>query len=180
MRPPAAIALIVCSVSCGSPNAPKAKLEGSLLTVMNLDYDDAVLGYSPGQFVISFKRKRGTAMMNDCVAGGNCDTTFSVGARLEPTPYPDGGMDALTAPRTYDLTEVLSDGEQRGVVGRQVLDDPRTMFPPLRVGELTLQNVPQQAMGLKASGDFHCTFENGVEFASGKTVFSTGFQAAFP
>ena len=179
MRPLTAIMLVLSLVSCGSPNAPKGKLEGSLLTVMSLDYDDAVLSYSPGQFVIAFKRRRGTALMNDCVAGGNCDTTLTVGARLEPMPYPDGGMDAVTAPRTYELTEVLSDGQQRGVVSRQVLDDPRTMFPPLRVGELTLQNVPQQGMGLKASGDFHCTFENGVEFASGKTVFSS-FQAAFP
>lgn len=177
-RRPAIILLVLCLVSCGSPNAPKAKLEGSLLTVMALDYDEAILQYSAGQGVVKFMRKRGTAM-GDCVTSmGLCDTTLAVTARLEPQPLPDGGMETFIA-RTYDLTEVLSDGEQRGIVSRDVLDDPRRMFPELRVGRLTLQNVPQQGMGLKAAGDFHCTFENGVEFASGKTVFSS-FQAHFP
>lgn len=172
--------LLACVLSCGSPTAPKAKLEGSLLTVMNLDYDDAVLSYDGTSFVVQFRRKKGV-VMDDCVAAvAACDTTLSITTRLEPQPYPDGGMDAFVGGRRYDLTEELSNGQQRGQVSRSVLDDPRTMFPPLRVGTIQFQNVPQQAMGLSAAGDFHVTFENGVEFASGKTVFSKGFQASFP
>lgn len=173
--------LVLSLVSCGSPNAPKAKLEGSLLTVMNLDYDDAILGFSGTEFTLSFKRKKGTNVMGDCVtAATSCDTTLAVTARLEQTPLPDGGTDALRGGTTYDLTEVLTSGLPRGVVSRNVLDDPRTTFPPIRIGKIRINNVPQQGMNLKAGGDFHVTFENGVEFASGKTVFSNAFQAQFP
>jgi hypothetical protein len=82
----------------------------------------------------------------------------------------------------------------RGSLSRNVLDDPRTMFPPFRpcaeyapdggvlkpsCAELTLNNVPAQGKKLLASGNFHVTFANGVDFASGRTVFAT-FDAEFP
>lgn len=176
-----AVWAVLLLVSCGSPNAPKAKLEGSLLTVMNLDYDEAILSFSGTEFTVSFRRKKGTSLMGDCVTmPSSCDTTLAVTGRLEQAPFPDGGMDALRGGQTYDLPEILSSGLPRGVVSRNVLDDPRTMFPPIRVGEIHFANIPQQSMNLKAAGDFHVTFENGVEFASGKTVFSTAFQAHFP
>jgi hypothetical protein len=167
LRTRSLLCVILC-LSCGSPNAPKAKLEGSLTTVMDLGYDDAVLAFDGTTFGVSFRRKRGMGF----------DTVLQVGARLEQAPFPDGGMDALRA-QAYDLTEVLTSGLPRGQIARQVLDDPRTMFPPLRVGEIAFKNIPMQGSNFFAVGDFHLTFENGVEFASGKTVFS-GFQAKFP
>jgi hypothetical protein len=180
LRRAAAAACLLALWTCGPANAPKAKLEGSLLTVMNLDYDDAVLSYDGTQFVVSFRRRQGLAM-GDCVSAvAACDTPLAVTARFEPMGLPDGGPDTLVGGRRYDLTEVLSNGSQRGTVSRNVLDDPRRTFPPLRVGSIMLKNVPQQGQGLNAAGDFHVTFQNGVEFASGKTVFSQAFQAQFP
>lgn len=182
-RPPcsaALAALLAVLLGCGPANAPRAKLEGSLLTVMNLDYDDAVLAYDQTQFVISFRRKQGM-VMGDCLSAvAACDTTLSVTARFESMALPDGGQDTLYGGLRYDLTQVLSNGSQRGEVSRNVLDDPRRMFPSLRVGSIMLKNVPMQGQGLPATGDFHVTFQNGVEFASGKTVFSQSFQAQFP
>ena len=43
----------------------------------------------------------------------------------------------------------------------------------------TSLNVPAQGKSLPASGNFHITFANGVEFASGRTVYGT-FEAKFP
>ena len=176
-----AVALTV-ALSCGSPNAPKQRLEGSLSTVMDLGYDDAVLTFGGTEFSVLFKRKRGSAK-GDCTdLAASCDTTLSVTSRLEQSPFPDGGQDALVTGWTYDLTEVLTSGLPRGVVSRNVLDDPRGVTQPfttLRVGEIHFINVPQQGQNLKAAGDFHATFTNGVEFASGKTVFGS-FQAVFP
>jgi len=137
---------------------------------MDLGYDDVVLTYGGTDFTISFRRKKGMGY----------DTTLAVATRLEQMPYPDGGMDKLAGGYTYQLPELLSDGMPRGVVSRNVLDDPRTKFPPIRVGEMHIVNVPEQGQGLVAGGDFHVTFENGVDFASGKTVFSNGFGAQFP
>jgi hypothetical protein len=158
------------ALSCGDPNAPKARLEGSLTTVMDLGYDEVVLAFGGTDFTTNFRRKKGMGF----------DTVLSITTRLEQTPLPDGGMDALRGGTTYSLPQVLTSGLPRGEVSRNVLDDPRTMFPPITIGELYYQNIPQQGQNLTAAGNFHITFETGVEFASGKTVFSNGFQASFP
>lgn len=155
-------------MSCGNPNGPRARLEGSLTTVMDLGYDESVLTFDGMEAIVSFRRKKGMGF----------DTVLAVTTRFEQAPLPDGGTESLRA-GTYNLTDVLLSGLPRGVVNRQVLDDPRTTFPPIRVGEVRFANIPERNMGLPSVGDFHVTFVNGVEFASGKTVFST-FQAQFP
>ncbi|MBL8953327.1 MAG: hypothetical protein JNK82_21315 [Myxococcaceae bacterium] len=168
--PPAVglLVVLVALLSCGNPNAPRARLEGSLTTVMDLGFDESVLTFAGTEFSVAFRRKKGMGF----------DTVLAVTTRLEAMPLPDGGVESLRA-QTYDLTDVLSNGVVRGTVSRQVLDDPRTMFPELRVGKITFLNIPQQGAGLPAVGEFNVTFENGVEFASGKTCFSS-FQAQFP
>ncbi len=168
MRAPVAIALLLALSTCGNPNGPKARLEGSLTTVMDLGFDDTVLTFDGTQAIVSYRRKKGMGF----------DTVLAVTTRFEQAPLPDGGTESLRA-GTYNLTDILLSGLPRGVVSRQVLDDPRTMFPAIRVGEVRFANIPERGQGLPSVGDFHVTFENGVEFASGKTVFST-FQAQFP
>jgi hypothetical protein len=137
---------------------------------MDLGYDDVVLAFGGTDFTTNFRRKKGMGF----------DTILSITTRLEQAPLPDGGMDALRSGTTYQLPQMLSTGLPRGAVSRNVLDDPRTMFPPIYIGELYVQNVPEQGQGLTSGGSFHITFTTGVEFASGKTVFSTGYQASFP
>jgi hypothetical protein len=145
-------------------------LEGSLTKVMDLKFDKAVLAFSGQEFSVNFEKKKGMGF----------DTVLTVTTRLEQAPLPDGGMDVLRGNTTYNLAEKLSSDIQRGVVSRNVLDDPRTMFPPLRVGELYIKNVPMQGQNLFSVGSFHVTFEDGVEFASGKTCFTDRFDAEFP
>jgi hypothetical protein len=168
----AAMALISCS-----SGGPAASLEGSLTDVMDLGYDEAVLSYSGSQFAVSFNRKKGMGY----------DTVLEVGVTLDTMEQLKGGI-------TWDLSKVLSNNQPRGVISRNVLDDPRTTFPPFReclvtmpdggvitpsCAELTIDNVPAKGSNLPAGGDFHVTFANGVEFASGRTVFGS-FAAKFP
>jgi hypothetical protein len=142
-------------LSCGSGKAFHT-LEGSLSTVMDLGYDESEMTYSDTEFTISFKIRRGNRNMS-CSMSSNCDTVASVTTRLEQVPYPDGGMDLLRGSKTWGLTEDL------------------TMFPTIRIGEMHIGNVPRA--GLTAAGNFHVTFTNGVEFASGKTLFTDRFDA---
>jgi hypothetical protein len=175
-----AAAVYLGALGCGPASGAKHRLEGSLSTIMNLDYDDAVLAYSGTQFTVSFKRRRTTLISNCIKEPTSCDTPLAVTTRLDPAPKADGGMDVLKGGTTYELPEMLSTGEQRGVISRNVLEDTRTQFPPLDVGEIRIDNVPHQGQGLPLTGNFHVTFDRGIQFASGKTVFSNGFQAQFP
>jgi hypothetical protein len=180
MRAAATGGLVVLLAAC-SGNGPAHALEGSLSEEMDLGYDDAVLSYSGAQFAVSFNRKKGMGF----------DTVLQVGVTLDTGEQLKGGI-------TWDLAQVISTGMPRGTISRNVLDDPRTTFPPFRnttdctemhfpdgghVGtscaEIELDNIPQQGQGLLAGGSVHLTFANGVEFASGRTVFGS-FQAKFP
>jgi hypothetical protein len=180
MRPSSAIGLFAALAAC-SGNGPAHALEGSLGDEMDLGYDEAVLMSSTGQFSISFNRKKGMGF----------DTVFQIGVTVEMGEKVTGGT-------TWDLAQVLSNGMPRGTLSRNVLDDPRTTFPPFRnttdctqthlsdgghdgmsCAELGLDNIPAEGQNLPAGGNFHVTFANGVEFASGRTVFGT-FAAKFP
>lgn len=62
----------------------------------------------------------------------------------------------------------------RGQVGRNVLDEPGRSWPRIERGTFLLGNIPIE--GRPVLGSFSVTFENGTEFASGRTAFDT-FQA---
>jgi hypothetical protein len=178
MKRLAAIALAGALLGCNGSGA-KYNLEGSLSEEMDLGYDEAVLTFSGDQFAIGFNRKKGQGF----------DTVLQVGVRLDPTT-----MEQLKGGITWNLAKILTTNVVRGTLSRNVLDDPRTMFPPFRecgseapdgavlmpsCAELTLFNVPAEGKKLQAAGNFHITFANGVEFASGRTVFGD-FNASFP
>ena len=175
------LGVVLVSLSGCSGGGPAQTLQGSLSDEMDLGYDEAVLMYSGSQFSISFNRKKGMGF----------DTVLQIGVTLAAMEQLKGGI-------TWDLAQVLPNGMPRGTISRNVLDDPRTTFPPFRnttdctethladgghegmsCAELTVDNVPQEGQNLLAGGDFHLTFSNGVEFASGRTVFGT-FAAKFP
>ena len=52
---------------------------------------------------------------------------------------------------------------------RDVLNDPRKTYPTIQIGTLIFNSRPEA--GAKVTGDFNITFTNGIETASGRTVF---------
>jgi hypothetical protein len=181
MKAAATSGLVVLLCAACNGDGPAYALQGSLSEEMDLGYDEAVLTYSGNQFAVNFNRKKGMGF----------DTVMQVGVALDTGEQLKGGI-------TWDLAQVLSNGMPRGTISRNVLDDPRTTFPPFRnttectemhltdgghigmsCAEITIDNVPKENSGLPAGGSVHITFANGVEFASGRTVFGD-FQAKFP
>ncbi len=180
--------MVVCfvAVGCGSSTDAKYSLQGSLQQEMDLGFDKATLVYSGDsptgpQFSISFDRTIGNTM--------GVNTILEVAVTLDPTR-----MEALKAGIDFDLSQKLSNGQVRGTVSRNVLDDPRTTFPPFRqcgsyaadggviqasCAQLELYNVPKEGENLQAAGTLHLTFADGIDFASGRTVFGN-FNANFP
>lgn len=134
-------------------------LEGSLSVVLDLTYKEARVELSEQEVSVSFVRPKGSGE----------DTVLKVTARLEGV--------ALEPGVALDLAEPLSAGGQRGVVSRNVLDDPRRDFPPLQRGRLLLEGAVTP--GARVPGEVSATFENGTELASGRTVFGS-FEGSVP
>lgn len=142
----AVLALLACA-SCGG-----YQLEGSLSTVLDLHYSRASAATGPDQVVVRFTQPLDS--------GEN--VVLQVGAQRV-------GLDPNTL--QFDLAESISQGNQRGVISRNVFNDPRTTFPPLSRGRLQF-NAPL-AIGKSVSGNFNATFADGTSFASGRTVFGS-------
>ncbi len=177
MRPGAAIALLgALGIACGESGTikpPKHSLDGSLSVVMDLGYDEAFIDTTTNEVALRFVRHKGTTD----------DTTLKI-------TWAQAGQ-ALNTPSTIDLGEARPDdpATQRSIVSRNVLDDPRRVFPLLIVGP------PCDAMGCRGPskmsfvdkikpdstvrGQFNITFVNGVDFANGRTVYGP-FSAKVP
>ena len=59
--------------------------------------------------------------------------------------------------------------QQRGVVTRDVFNDPRKQFPLISDGFMVVYDVPRD--GGVVNGSFSVTFERCVDFGCGRTVF---------
>lgn len=156
-----------CTPSDPSKAAARYRLEGSLTQVMDLGYDEVRVILAPQDVSLLFVRQRPLEDAPDDggvqeEAGLSEDYPLKVGWALGMDMAPSGGR--------VDLTEEDADGNQRGVVSRNVLNDPRKLFPRLARGTLSFSRPPEP--DTTVSGDFHCTFENGIEAASGRTVFA--------
>ena len=73
-----------------------------------------------------------------------------------------------------DLTQVPPSGVgQRGVVTRDVANDPRTTFPPLQIGKMHFTSTPIPGSGDSVSGAFNVTFALCADFACGYTAYAS-------
>ena len=139
-------------------------LEGSLGQLLDLTYTEARVQLSPEDVAVFFTKNRASdALADGGVAATNFDIQFQVSMALW-----DAGVEPGVK---MDLTVQDASGTQRGQFTRQVLNDPRTSFPKAERAELFFDRVP--VVGQPVSGNFHVTFENGVETASGRTVFGS-------
>lgn len=170
-------AAVACSPPPGQVVPPRFQLEGSLTQLMALGYDECRLrlDYDPNNPLptdtlgIEFVRVRplsagttddgGTPMM----MGASEDMVLKIGYAL--------AGDAPPANQRLDLTFLDQNGISRTTLSRNVLNDPRRTFPPLRVGSLFLDRAPDRVAMNIVNGEFNLTFENGIEVASGRTVF---------
>jgi hypothetical protein len=164
-----ALALCACDID-PKKQPPKFRIEGSLGQVMDVGFDEARVGVAPSDISLTFVRIRplggdlpdgGSEMM----VGTTEDYPLKVAYRLLGDPV--GGR--------VDLAALDMNGAQRGVASRQVQNDPRNTLPTILRGTLFFDRPLDP--GTTVNGDFHITFENGIEAASGRTVFMTTFQA---
>lgn len=168
--------LVACSPAPGKQAPPKFQLEGSLTQLMALGYDEARLrlDYDPNNpqptdtLGIEFVRLRplGSDTLPDggmAMVGDSEDMVLKIGYQL--------AGDAPPANQRLDLTFLDENGMSRTTLSRNVLNDPRRAFPPLRVGSLFLDRQPDRVAMNTVNGEFNLTFENGIEVASGRTIF---------
>jgi hypothetical protein len=168
----AALALSACEVD-PRKQPPRFRLEGSLGQVMDTGYDEARVLLSATDVALLFVRVRplGADPSPDAsvdpmmMTGVSEDYPVKVGYRLLDDPV--GGR--------VDLAALDMNGAQRGVISRLVYNDPRNTLPVILRGTMFFDR-PLDPNAV-VNGDFHITFENGIEAASGRTVFSTSFSA---
>jgi hypothetical protein len=147
---------------------PKLRLEGSLGQVMDTGYDEARVLVAPTDVSLVFVRIKplGSILFDGGTSDGVTeDYPLKVAYRLLGDPI--GGR--------VDLAALDMNGAQRGSLARNVAGDPRNTLPPILRGTLYFDRPLDP--GAVVGGDFHVTFENGIEAASGRTVFSTSFSA---
>ncbi len=153
---PGCALLLLC---CG----PK-QVQGSLSTLLNLDYSSVQVAYTggsvdgglmkDGQVAVSFLEPSGPSQNAVLVV-----TEDLTGLQVKPTG-------------AVNLTQLLGTS-QRGVVTRDVANDPRKTFPALAIGTMQLDATPVPGSRASVSGSFHVTFALCPDFACGYTAFAS-------
>ena len=163
---PVAAAVVGVALACGP-----TKVEGSLQEILDLTYQDIKLGFAGDQIAVRWTRPRGTGQ----------DTVLEVSEKLDGLTVRTGDYVDLAAPLPdfalndggVDGGDLLPDGglvdQQRGLVTRDVFNDPRKDFPLISDGFMVLYDVPRD--GGTVNGSFSVTFQRCVDFGCGRTVF---------
>jgi hypothetical protein len=170
-RLPLAVLVAAVTVACG-----QSKIEGSLGALIDLTYQDVKLGFAGAQVAVTWSRPNGTGT----------DAVLIVSEKLD-------GLSVYTGDYV-DLAQILPDFAlldaglldpdggtvlepdggavplQRGLVTRDVFNDPRHDFPGISNGFMVLYNVPGDA-GTTVRGSFSVTFDRCVDFGCGRTAF---------
>ena len=171
--PVAALVAVAAGIACG----PKT-IEGSLGEVLDLTYQDIKLGFAGPQVAVSWTRPRGSGTDAVLVVSEKLDGLsvytgdfVNLAQALPDFALADAGvLDAGTGPGADGGIPL-----QRGLVTRDVFNDPRHDFPGISDGFMVLYDVPGDA-GTTVRGSFSVTFARCVDFGCGRTVFGD-FQA---
>ena len=163
---PITAVVVGAALACGP-----TKVEGSLQEIIDLTYQDIKLGFAGDQIAVRWTRPRGAGL----------DTVLEVSEKLDGLTVRTGDLVNLAEPLPdFALGDagmpdggLLPDGgvfdQQRGVVTRDVFNDPRKGFPLISDGFMVLYDVPRD--GGVVSGSFSVTFQRCVDFGCGRTVF---------
>ena len=151
----AALALVCCGPQ---------QIQGSLSTLLNLQYKSVQLVYTGGSV-------DGGVMSNGQVAvsflepsGKSTNAVLIVTEDLTDLQVKPGG--------SVDLTQMLGT-LQRGVVTRDVANDPRKTFPTLQIGRMQLSSTPIPGSRATVNGSFNVTFSLCADFACGYTAYDS-------
>jgi hypothetical protein len=163
---PIAAAVVGVALACGPTT-----VQGSLSEILDLTYHDIKLGFAGDEIALRYTRPRGTGE----------DTVLEVSEKLDGLLVRTGDYVNLAEPLpAFALADagvpdggLLPDGglfdEQRGLVTRDVFNDPRKTFPLISDGFMVLYDVPRDGGTVK--GSFSVTFQRCVDFGCGRTVF---------
>lgn len=163
-----------CTSSQPGKTPARYFLEGSLSQVMDLGYDEVRIQETDQDVSLLFARVYQLEATGSTDGGETEpesgyveDYPFKLTLALRDQPLPIG-VD-------IDLTEEDDAGNQRGTCSRNVRNDPRTTFPRMVRGALHLERdlMKDGVVATSVPGNFHVTFENGIEAASGRTVFDS-------
>ena len=158
------LGLVSCALAllCCGPQ----QVQGSLSSILNLQYNTVHLGYTGGSVDGGVMTNGQVAVSFLEVSGKSTNVVLMVTEDLTALIVEPGGM--------VDLTQVPPSGVgQRGVVTRAVANDPVTTFPALQRGGMQLASTPVPGSKTSVNGNFHVTFENCPDFACGFTAFAT-------
>jgi hypothetical protein len=166
----AAVPIVAAVVGVALACSP-TKVEGSLQEILDLTYQDIKLGFAGDQIAVRWTRPRGAGQ----------DTVLEVSEKLDGLTVRTGDLVNLAEPLPdFALADaglpdggLLPDGgifdQQRGVVTRDVFNDPRKTFPLISDGFMVVYDVPRD--GGVVNGSFSITFQRCVDFGCGRTVF---------
>jgi hypothetical protein len=152
LKASALMALGLCG--CG----PKM-VQGSLSAVMSLNYTGVQALTDGSQASVKFTTPQGAGI----------NIVLEVAAQVSDL--------VLTPNAIINLAELGPNGFQRGVVSRDVVNDPFHTFPALTLG--TLQFNALITPGATVSGNFNVTFVEGDTPVSGHTAYAN-FTAEVP
>lgn len=166
--------LWACSTTQPTQKPPRYQLEGSLVEFMKFGYDEARVEDAPDDFAITFVRFRGDD--EDAGVSAGEDVPLKIGVRK--APLSQEAWDTLSFPLAEDAG---NNGQaQYGMLSRNVYNDPRRGFTTLQRGMLYLDQSPVALEpGTRVNGRFNVTFDPGIEFSSGRTLFGS-FTAVVP
>src|SRR5262249_21135745 len=149
--------------------------EGSLGEILDLSYQDIKLRFAGDQVAVRWTRPRGNGEDAVLIVSEKLDgLTVRTGDLVNlAAPLPDFALEGSLADAGVPDSGVLPDGglfdQQRGVVTRDVFNDPRKAFPLISDGYMVLFDVPRD--GGMVTGSFSVTFQRCVDFGCGRTVF---------
>ncbi len=165
--------LVLTACQARDPTLPpeaKFQLEGSAGQLFDLGYDEARILLATEDVALLFVRTRplekrlpdGGLAMNDMTAVSE-DYPIKISYAL--------WGDDIPVKTRVNLAEVDASNPKkpRVAVTRDVLNDPRKTYPTVHIGTLIFNKLPEP--GARVTGDFNITFSNGIETASGRTVF---------
>jgi len=158
------LAVLTCAlglIGCGPQ-----QVQGSLSALLDLQYDTVQIAYTGGSV-------DGGAMANGQVAVRFLQTSGKTENAVLVVTEDIDGLEVKPG-GAVDLTLVPPSGVgQRGVVTRDVANDPRKTFPPLQRGSMKLNSTPIPGSGESVGGAFNVTFALCGEFACGYTAFAS-------
>ncbi len=158
--------------ACGpvDPKNPRAKytIQGSASSVMTLLFDEARIIATEDDVSVLFVRSRplGATLLDggQDESGTSEDYPLKVTYKLLGTTFPTKGR--------VDLAELISESAgPRGVISRNVLNDPKRDFPDVIRGTLFIDR--SIVTNKTVNGDFNVTFADGTDVASGRTAFAS-------